>query len=216
MRKSTMYIFILATLGLSAAVAQDKTIDDFTTGAYHSPDYRGGIHNASQNGGMMGGNRSTTVWMTTAADPYKQSSSITFQPATSSAPAAFITSSGFLAGTRFEVGYGFGTPMTEDFSPYDRIRLNFIGLSQTLNFNILLFTGSAYAQGGCGMVGSTAPFSVELPLALFRQTPGFNQASVNLIDLIFQSATTIGAANLAISSVELSNTAKPGALSCHF
>jgi len=212
-------LLTFAALTCATAFAADWPIDDFSTGAYASPQYKSGQHATSQTGSMLGGSRSTSIWpCSTCAtqNPYNQVSSYTIQPATKNAVSAFVSSQGFFVGPRIEIGYGYVTPMAIDFTPYDRIRLNFLGLTQTLNFNILLYTGTAYAQGGCNISPYGGSFSVELPLANFVQNSGFSLSKVNLIDLILQNGSVLGSVNYAITSVQLSNTPMPGAVSCHF
>jgi hypothetical protein len=54
-------VLFLAAVAASA-VAQDLTIDDFTTGHYQSPGYKSGLVNRNiQAGSMMGGSRDTVM-----------------------------------------------------------------------------------------------------------------------------------------------------------
>jgi hypothetical protein len=128
-----------------------------------------------------------------------------------------VQTGGYFAGPRIDMGYGFHNPMDVDFSVYQKIRINFNGLSQPLNFNIQLFTGTSYAQGGCNMPAYPGQFSAELPLSLFIQTQGFDFHHVNLINVIFQNGSTIGNVGFGITSLELSNTTKGGVvIDCHY
>ena len=216
-------LFVLLATGATAAVAQDLTIDDFSTGNYQSPDYYyGATHGSTQYGAMMGGSRDTNLNVcpgTTTCptyNPYHQPSSYSFVPATATTKAAMAQSAGFYVGPRIDMGYGGHAYLNENFTPYQVIRLNFTGLSQALNFNVQLFTGSSWAQGGCNLASDSGPFSIELPLNKFIVTKGFTLSSVNYLNFIFQNGSVIGDVGFGITSIELSNTNKPGAISCHY
>jgi len=131
---------------------------------------------------------------------------------------AFIQNPGFYVSHRIDMAYGGGAPMHVDLSPYQQngfIRLNFLGLTENLNFNIQLFTGTVWAQGGCNIGYYPGSFSVELPLSKFVDK-GINFADINTMNFIFQSGSAIGIVSSAITSIEASNTSKPGAISCHY
>ena len=229
MKKQLTLSALALCLTLGAAqftFAQDLNIDDFSTGAYASGFYASGAsHPSLQNGSMMGGSRDTNMFICDTAkkgdcaarNPYKQPSSYGFFPATSTRAAAMVQTAGYYVGPRIDMGYGFHTPMDVNFGAYQKIRIDFQSLAQTLNFNIQLFTGGAYAQGGCNIPAYTAPFSVELPLNKFVQTQGFDFAHVNLINVIFQGGSAIGSVSFGITSAELSNTTKGGlVIDCHY
>jgi hypothetical protein len=206
-----------------AAVAQDLPIDDFSTGNYQSPDfYYGATHDSIQYGAMMGGSRDTNLNVCPGNtpcptyNPYHQPSSYSFVPATATTHSTMVQSSGFYVGPRIDMGYGYHAYMNENFTPYKLIRLNFTGLSQALNFNVQLFTGTSWAQGGCNLAPYSGPFSIELPLSKFIATKGFTLSSVNLVDFIFQNGSVIGSVGFGITSIELSNAPKTGALSCQY
>lgn len=213
-------VLFLAAMATSA-VAQDQTIDDFTTGAYSSPGYRSGVYVASQNGTMVGGNRSTSIFICNpkikndcaSRNPYNQISSYGFYPANAFRSAALVQTTGYDSGTRFEVGYGYGPAMDIDFSSTDRLRVTFAGLAQELNFNVQIFTGTSWGQNGCNLSPSTVPFTVELPYAGFAG-PGFDPKNVNFIDFIFQTGSAIGGDSLAISSFHAVNGGQAGAIVC--
>jgi hypothetical protein len=207
----------------ASAVAQDKTIDDFTTGPYQSPAFKAGAkHSSTQTGSMMGGTRSTNMYVCAKAlcpaqNPYNQGSSYGYFVANTNRPAAMVQTAGYDSPPRIDMGYGGGSPMNEDFSGYQKIRVDFKGLTQPLNFNIQLFTGTAWAQGGCNMSAYPGDFSAELPLNKFIQNPGFSFADVTSMNVIFQSSSAIGGVSFAITSLELSNTTKSGlVVDCHY
>ncbi len=212
----------IAGTGTHFALAQDLTIDDFTTGRSPILKYISGSSNSVTQIGnsshLIGGTRSTNFNI--AASPLTQVSSFQFRPDVKNNQSAFIHNAAFEVAVRVDMGYGSGTPMHADFSAYRSdpnglIRVNFKGLTESLNFNIQLFTGTTWAQGGCNIPPRAAAFSVELPLDKFVDH-GINSADINTINVIFQAAGLIGAVDFAVSSIEVSKTPKPGALSCHF
>jgi len=222
-RCAAAVVLFLAAVTASA-VAQDQTIDDFTTGNYQSPEYKSGAkHGSVQAGSMLGGSRDTNMFICgnkkdcASRDPYNQASSYGFLPANGGQPAAMVESVGYFVGPRIDMGYGFQSPMDVDFSGYQKIRVNFNGLNQALNFNIQLFTGTAYAQGGCNIPAYGGVFSAELPLSLFVQNQGFDFHHVNLMDVIFQNGSAIGGGSFGITSLQLSNTTAGGVvIDCHY
>jgi hypothetical protein len=221
-----MFVALLIAAIAATAGAQDLTIDDFTTGHYQSPGYTSGlIHRNIQTGSMMGGSRDTNMWICDTnkkgecalANPYHQASSYGFLPAKGGQPAAMVQTGGYFAGPRIDMGYGYQTSLNADFTPYQKIRVNFTGLTEGLNFNIQPHTGGPYAQGGCNLPAYAGKFSVELPLSKFVQTQGFSFADVTYMDVIFQSGSAIGTVSFGITSIELSNTTKSGiVIDCHY
>jgi hypothetical protein len=202
--------------------AQDLTIDDFTTGKSPILHFNSGSHNGTTQAGdpshLIGGTRSTNF--NVSANPLQQISTFQFRPDVKNHLSAFIHNASFYAGPRVDMGYGSGAPMHADFSsyrsdPHGLIRVNFLGLTENLNFNIQLYTGTTWAQGGCNISAYPGAFSVELPLDKFDDK-GINYADVNYINVIFQSSSPIGAIEFAVTSVEVSKTPKPGAVDCHF
>jgi hypothetical protein len=217
----SVVLFLAAVV--ASAVAQDKIIDDFSTGPYQSPTFKSGTkHSSIQTGSMMGGTRGTNMSICAKAlcpsqNPYNQGSSYGYFPANSNRPATMVQTAGYDSFPRIDMGYGGGSPMNEDFSGYQKIRVNFKGLTQPLNFNIQLFTGTAHVAGGCNMAAYPGEFSAELPLNKFTQNPGFSFAAVTSINVVFQSSSVIGGVDFAITSFELSNTTKSGlVIDCHY
>ena len=219
-KQITLTILALSVvLGASQFSRAQILIDDFSTGAYKSPEFKTGVHTSGQNGSMLGLNRSTGFSICKAqtcatVNPYKQAMSYAFLPTTTAAPAAMIQSVGYGAAPRIDMGYGFGAPMDQDFSSTDRIQINFRGLSQYLNFNLQVFTGTSWGQNGCNLPPSTAPFTVELPYTGFTG-PGFDKNHVNFLNFIFQDGSPIGGVNFAIASIRAVNGGAPGAIVCH-
>ena len=213
-----------AAVNASAQSCPDLTIDDFTTGHYQSPNFvNGPTHDSVQYGKMMGGSRDTNMYIcptTTPCptyNPYNQPSSYTFSSGTTTFKPAMVQTAGFEVGPRIDMAYGFHGVMNENFVPYQKIRLNFKGLTQPLNFNIQLYTGTSWAQGGCNIPAYPAEFAIELPLDKFVTTTGFSLSQVNYMNFIFQDGSYIAGVEFAITSIELTNTTKPGnTISCHY
>jgi hypothetical protein len=217
--KIALAILVLSAIGSAQISHAQVLIDDFSSGTYQSPQFKTGTHTSSQNGTMLGLNRSTSLSICTpkicaAANPYKQAISYAFLPTGSAAPAAMIQSVGYGAGPRIDMGYGFGVPMDQDLSSADRIQIHFLGLTQVLNFNLQIFTGSSWGQNGCNLLPSTVPFTVELPYTGFFGT-GFDKAHVNFLNFIFQNGSPIGGTNFAIASIKAVQGGETGAIVCH-
>lgn len=210
----SLYLFFAALAG--SAIAKDRTIDDFTTGPFMSQSYRTGrAPVSSQNGVMLGGNRSTSMFVCTPGScGFGQPASYEFQPLTGTT-GVFLFNAGFGAQPRIDMQYGSGAPMSVNFTSYDRIRMNFRGLSQPLNFNIQVFTSTTWAQNGCNLNELNRPFSIELPFSGFIISGSkFSWSTITFMNNIFQSDSAIGSVDLAINSIVLSNTPMPGAQVC--
>jgi hypothetical protein len=222
LNKLASLTLLLAAAAVSA-FAQELTIDDFTTGAYVSPNYTWGTRNTStQTGSMMGNSRSNNMYVCPPAscatqNPYNQPSRYGFFAKSATQPAAMVQTAGYYVGPRIDMGYGFGDHMDEYFAGYQKIRVSFQSLTEPLNFNIQLYTGTSWAQGGCNINAYSAPFTVELPLNKFVVTKGFDFAHVNLIDFIFQSSSAIGGVSFGITKIELANDSVAGlVVPCHY
>jgi len=224
--KMMTYLVAVVFLLAVAASAQDLNIDDFTKGAYQSPQFISGPTHASTQTGptanIIGGTRSTNLYVcaTTSCpldNPFHQPSSYQFRPGAHGVPSAFLLKSGFYVGPRIDVQYGAGAPMQADFSTYKSgwIRLNFKGITENEIFGVLLFTGTTYAQSGCHVNAYPGDFSVEVPFSLFHDN-GIDYSNITAMDFFFESDTVIGGANLLVTSIEVSNTHKTGALTCSF
>jgi hypothetical protein len=227
-RKFTLTLLALcAAFGVAQlAYAQDLNIDDFTKGGYQSPQFfNGPTHASTQTGptaNIIGGTRSTNLYVCATTpcpldNPFNQPSSYQFRPGTRGGPSALLLKSGFYVGPRIDVGYGNGAPMQADFSTYKNgwIRLNFKGVTENEIFGVLLYTGTTYAQSGCHVAAYAGDFSIEVPFSLFHDN-GIDYANITSMDFFFESDSAIGGTNLLVTSIEVSNTHKTGALTCSF
>ena len=201
--------------------AQDLILDDFTTGHYSGPAVRSGTQTSTQFGGMIGGARDNGLFICNpkikgdcaSRNPYVQPSAYGFFPAKGGQPTSMVVTGGYFTGPpRFEMDYGFHTPMDVNFSAYQKIRVSFSGLTQTLNFNIQVFTDpSDHALGGCNVPALAGPFSVELPLSKFSiQGPNFDFGHIRLIQVIHQDGSAVGGMAFGVTSIVLTNTTAGG------
>lgn len=219
----------LASAAITPALAAaDLTIDDFTSGFYRSPPVKAGTQSAEQTGSMLGNFRDTTLFMCDPAvpgdcagrNPYSLSASYAIAPSKDKAhPAsAFVQSAGFETPPRVEISYGYGPGgMVKDLSggPGRRLRFSFLGLSQPLNFNVLMYTGSGRGQDGCNVLEINHPFALEIPLSEFTMANGgFSASAIDHIALIFQSGSTIGSVEFGLEKIEVSDTPQAGAIHC--
>ena len=227
-------VVLLAAVAASAAYAETTVVvDDFRTGHFQSPQYRKGWttdNHAFQLGAMLGGRRDEALGIcdTTvpgrcgSVNPYGQTASFAITPSALPGGAPLlIHSAGYDLGPRLEVDYGWGDPMSIDFASRvnqggtGRLRVDFDGLSETLNFNVLLFSSNGhYAQSGCNIPQHNGPFSAELVLDKFHHDDAFTFADVSHIVLIFQSSSTIGTVNFGVRAIEASDTPHGGSVQC--
>jgi hypothetical protein len=113
---------------------------------------RSGIQRAQQFGEkIVGGSRVTSIAMCSGADckiqnPYNQVLSYAIAKSRSPYhPGAFIQNSPVFTGGRFEIDYGvLPAQLDLDFSSFDRLRIEFGDLTETLNFNVLIDDNSGF------------------------------------------------------------------------
>ena len=206
----------------AGAHAASLVIDDFSTGPYQSKIVKKGSESGSQVGTMVGGLRSTGLSLCATgcavANPYQQPSEYRIGANQSDAHQhALVQTAGFDTAPRLDMDYGYGAPMNADFSAYDRVRLNFIGLSETLNFNLLMYTGAGRGQNGCNLLQHNGPFSIELPYSGFvMANGGFVAGDITFLQFIFQAGGAPGAVGYGLASIEVSDTPQAGAIVCSF
>jgi hypothetical protein len=215
---------LLTTLALAAlaagapALAENRQlIDDFSTGHFQAKPIKKGSASSNQIGSMVGGSRSTTVTLCSTDcstdNPYAQT--VAYSYVSNKAQAgdnAFVQAAGFKTHPRIDQGYG---PMHVNFSAYDRVRLNFVGLSAPMNFNLLMFTDGGRGQNGCNLPELNQPFSVELPYSGFvQENGGFMTSDITDLAFVYQSGSAIGSVEFGIRSIEVSDTPQAGAIVC--
>jgi hypothetical protein len=209
------------------AVAQ-LVLDDFSTGPYQKTLISGADTNI-QYGSMVGDSRETTLNVCPPAQcnghgrGFNQPASFQIEGKTKSARAALVYSSGYKTDGYLDVFYGKSTPLNLDLaSSYDRIRLNFDGAEESVNFTIVVYTNGLYSASGCNLADHTygKPFSVDFPFADFMPANGAEGADfrdLTQITLLFaNSEGPHGGEDFAVTSVEAIQSGAPKAdITCH-
>ncbi|MGA2002699.1 MAG: hypothetical protein ABSG70_04920, partial [Terriglobales bacterium] len=193
-RIANLTLAIAAFLTVSTLASAQLVLDDFSTGPYQKT-LKTGHDTNTQTGKMAGGSRATDYVSCPDAgcagggagdNPFDQPNSFQIKPKTKTTPSALIFNSGYKTYPVLYLSYGYGSPMTIDLSSsYDRIRLNFDGENQVINFNLLVFSSSGYSQTGCNIVapGYMTPFTIDFPFVDF--TSGADFSAVNYMVLEF-------------------------------
>jgi hypothetical protein len=205
----------------------DVVVDDFTTGLYRSPAVKSGAQHSQQVGArIIGGSRSVTLTMCDPVDckvanPYNQGISYAIlKSRTPTLPAAFLQNSPVYTYSRIDLEYGNPPASLDlDFSALDRLRVDFTGLTETLNFNVQVFdnSGFRYLQGGCNASAYNSWFALELPFD-GMQAPGgaIDRRHITSIRLIFQPSSFIGGVEFGMAGISATSTAQPGATICEY
>ena len=108
MKKQLIFTTLALSFVLGAAqftVAQEQTIDDFTTGNLQPGSVKSGSQEKIQAGSMLGGSRVVTMVVCDpktkgdciARNPYNQPSSFGFLPPKGGQPAAMVQTGGYFA-----------------------------------------------------------------------------------------------------------------------
>lgn len=193
-RIANLTLALAALLTLSTFASAQLLLDDFSTGSYQKT-LKTGHDTNTQTGKMVGGSRETYYLSCpdvgcagggVGDNPFDQPNSFQIKPKTKTTPSALIFNSGYKTYPVLSLAYGYGSPMTVDLSSsYDRVRLNFNGANQVINFNVLMFSSSGYSQSGCNIVapGFMTPFTIDFPFVDF--TSGADFSSVNYMVLEF-------------------------------
>jgi hypothetical protein len=95
--------------------------------------------------------------------------------------------------------YGDPNRLDLDLTPYDRLRVDFDGLDQILNFNVAIFTDEGKSQLGCNLATIQAPFSVDLLLSDFVPPRDFSH--VRYIDFIFQAGNPLLSQDFGVTKI---------------
>ncbi len=215
------YVALVAILCLALPPVANAqlVLDNFSTGAYNIKLSSGHDVN-TQSGQMVGGERLTVFTVCPpgpcgASNPFDQEAALQIRPGN---PSALIHSAGYKVAPRVDVQYGTNTPLQLNLGQYDRIRVNFDGSNQAVNFNILVFREPGrYGQTGCNLTASDSPVSIDFPFADFLWPVGPPDfTNISTIDFIFQSASGIGSNDWAVTSFEaIPTNAPPAQFTCH-
>jgi hypothetical protein len=223
-----VFAAVAALAAAAPAFAADLTVDDFTTGPYRSPQFKSGwdIHAPEQSGAMLGNYRDTYLLFCdpnlkgdcASRNPYNVTVSYLIGPTKDKTRSAFMQNAGYETPPRLEIHYGEGPGgMSKDLSggPDRRLRFTFESLSQPLNFNVLLYTGSGRGIDGCNVMEINHSFVLELPLSEFSMANGgFDPSQITFMDVIFQSSSVIGSVEFGLSKIEVVDEAMGGAIHC--
>jgi hypothetical protein len=235
MARSWQAVCLAATFSMGAAqyAAAQLTLDDFSTG----PDQqtlKTGENRNTQMGNMWGGSRET-IYVScpnkhcsgggVGDNPFHQPNSFEIRNGNGIIPSALIFNSGYKTYPDLSLRYGYAKPMNEDLaSKYDRIRVNFDGASQSVNFDIQVFSnnGSLYSELGCNLAspgGFMTAFSADFPFKNFKAgtgTPGADFKGVT--NMIFEFGESEGPnmeADYAVTSIQAVPTGdQPAAFVC--
>lgn len=188
-------------------------IDDFSSGKYKAT--LKGVSDTGdviQIGSMLGGNRMT--FFQVGFNAFNQHANLTIDPKSS----IMLVGSGVRTNQRLEIFYGLDiqkgqvvpNSLHQDMSCFSTFRIHFDANSLGLNLNMQVVANNnpVPAQCGVNIDGDVAhygmPFTVDLPFDCF--TPNVGPApdfhKINLIDLIIQTGSTIGANDYGITLIE--------------
>jgi len=207
-----MLLAVAVVVGLPKLAFSQLLFDDFSTGLYQKT-LKSGSDTNFQSGAMIGGSRETTfiacVSPCSKYNPFNQPSSFQVRAQTKITPSALIFNEGYKSQADLGVGYGFSTPLSLNLaSAYDRLRVNFDGANETVNFNIIVWStgGTLYSQIGCNLLGSGTPFSVDFPFVDFTPgggTPGASFSDITNMELELSVAQgSMGGATYAVTSFQ--------------
>ena len=209
MRKVASLLFLMF-LTVASAWSQCQVIDDFTTGKVRASLRTPNTSSTGiQMGSMLGGVRETVFRITT--NQFLQPAEMDIDKG-----GPLVVTTGVREFFRLDVQYGVDkngvfNPLGYYPTGCDRFRVTFDSASLVLNFNMLVFQGpgNPYFQDGLNLdpipfAGN--PFCVDFLFSNFENplmvTQDFAGQGINLIDLIFQTGSVIGANDFAITRFE--------------
>ena len=198
------------------------TIDDFTTGptsiVFNGATQTGTLSKTTYEEGstILGGVRSTYMTLDLTGNPYGQNAQLRVKGKTALAPAALVVSQGFQSDVLVEIEYGSdlgsnGKALNANFTPYDRFRVHFLGVSSGLNFGIEASTGTGLTLWACNFSQAATAFTADFPLANGASANGgANLASVGGLLFQFQGAGVLGN-DFGVSLIEMVTPGTPPA-----
>lgn len=146
------------------------------------------------------------------------------RPSTSkSDPPSLLWSVGFGATAQVNVAYGVSAPLNLNLTGYDRLRINFGGLSSGLNLNLVAQQGSnGHAAAACsiGLSPSSesnaapAAFTVDFPLSTFTSPNGL---PVDWSNILMLQIVLAGGPDLAVAeflAIPNGSTEEPARFTC--
>jgi hypothetical protein len=215
-RITQILLALVITALLQGVAAAQRTIDDFSTGAYQKTlPTKTAVGDVNvQKGNMIGGERWTYLQVchqvpcNAAENEFAQSATLQIRPSKNKAvPSALILSGGYKTLPLIEVFWGIDSqhnvaPLHLDLTPYDRMRVSFDGIDQVVNFNLQLYTPTGSGQLGCNLLAVAPvppPFTVDFPLVDFIAG---NCAVIDFADITYMSLIGNASKNYAITKYE--------------
>lgn len=178
----------------------DLLIDDFTTGKYHKVVDSGDKKLKVKNGSMIGGSRRTNFIV--GANPpnkYELPAELIIRDG------VLIVNNGIRGFHRLEVAYGSEADLNLDLSHCDRFRVNYDANDLNVNFNLTVYSTDKSKRANISHHQGRViiPGSEDFLFEDFQSIGGFDFAvdDVDIILLIFQSGSSIGANDYAVTSV---------------
>jgi len=216
-----IHIMTLLVVAIVAALPQvagascpsSLVIDDFSSGEYRvtlRPDGR--LVTNIRSGSMIGGSR-YTIFLS-AANLFNRRAALDIGPAGSS---VMIVDTGIHVNHRLEVHYGFGlqrgkvvpTPLNLDLGCFSKFRVHFNSNDLRVLFTMEVTAGNNPGNKALHSVhvnapSSPDPFVVDVPFTdiVANAGPRPDFTDIDMIDLIFQTGSAIGANDYAITLIE--------------
>ena len=185
-------------------------VDNFTTGAYRSPDLIRGSVDGAMRGTMLGRRRVTRF--ESRPNRWRMPATMVI-PADGKAP--LVVSSGYKGFTALYIQYGLiragqTAPLNADLSCYDRFRLHFASSDLPLNINVEVKSASSPAVYQCGVntpVNQLDGFDVDFEFENFvtndPEKPPADWTDIDRVLLLIQNASQVAANDYALSSITL-------------
>jgi hypothetical protein len=197
-------------------------IDDFSSGQYEvtlRPD--GHVVTALQTGSMTGGSRytiflSAVIPTVVHGAEFNQHASLDVAPGGSS---VMVVATGIGVSHRVEAYYGFGlqrgqvvqTPLNLDLSCFSKFRVHFDSNDLTVNFTMQVTAGNnpgnragypVHVNANMNAPGTSVV--VDVPFSSFAPNAGPRPdfGDIDMIDIIAQSGSAVGANDYAITLIE--------------
>ncbi len=208
----------LPQLARAQGCPSSQLIDDFSTGK-HKVSLRTGFQDDVQKGAMIGGRRFTRFSVCNPAVPgecdvtnlYNQLEMLEIRPVDS----VLVVDAAIRGFFRLEVFYGLDlvqgqpvlAPLNLDLSCFSKFRVHFDASDLVVNFNMQVTAGNnpgVPAQQGFNTDPITTPTVIEFPFTDFvpNADPPPNFSDIDLVTLIFQSGSAIGANDFAVTKIE--------------
>ncbi len=228
-RLAKMVLGMVAVLAVPQLAVSQLLLDDFSTGLYQKT-LKSGTDNNLQSGSMIGGSRETTFFACVPKscgtwNRFGQPSSFQVRAKTKITRSALVFNAGYKAQSDLIVGYGFSDPMNLNLAAsYDRLRVNFDGADQAVNFNMTVWSngGELWSTIGCNLAppGYGTPFSADFPFADFAPGGGTSGASfsdINYVVFEFDAAQgPLGGEDWAVTSLQaIPIGAPPANITCN-